>query len=720
MSETHRTYCRNCTASCGLVVGIEGDRVTSIKGDRQHEMTEGYVCIKGRMSADWHNGEDRLMEPQIRGADGAFHPVDLDQALGHVHERLAPIIAQHGPLSVALYYGTGAKFNTLGVMALRGWLQSIGSPYLYSSSTIDQSAKWVTAARMGAFATGRHRMDDADVIMVVGANPNVSHYGPMPASQPYAWTQRAKAKGVKFIVLDPRQTEFARDADVHLPLRPGEDACVLAAMIRTILCEGWENREFCERFVTSLDQLRAAVEPFTAEMAAGRAGVPAADIVEAARLFSNAKRRSATTGTGPDMSANSNLNEHLVECLNAICGGYRRAGDVVRNTGSFSRQDRIVEGVVPPRRSWEQGQKLWTEDTGVIGEEYPTSRLPNEILHGGIRALIVIGGNLVTALGQPDKTLAALAKLDLLVVIDPRMTQTAELAHCVIPTKLPYERCDATTFVDTLFTEPFAQIAMPLKPPPPNVADDWEVFWGLSKRAGTPLSLKEYKRGGGGGAAPEYPLDMDVKPRSEHLLKLICEANRLPFEDLVRHPGGMRFKREPTVIGPAAEDDGARLDVCPPDVAQELARVQHAQPGAPRGYRLAVRRMMETMNSAFREASVTRRRYPLNYAFMNPGDMAREGFADGDRIEIKSDFGALVGQVRADVALREGVISMSHQWGEIDQRKDPLGDKGGFTGRLVSLEDHVETINYMPRQSGIPVDVQMVRKTKMRDTELTA
>ena len=704
----HRTFCRNCPAACGLAITVDDGRVASIRGDRDHPISRGYICVKGLASADWHNGEDRLTVPHARTASGSLGQAEIQTVLDEIHGRLDGILAQHGPRSVAMYYGTGVKTNTLGAMALRSWLQNtVGSPYLYSSSTVDQSAKWVTASRLGIFSTGRLAFEEADVVLAVGVNPIISHSWPLAARHAGRSIKDARARGSRLIVIDPRRTEFARHADLHLPVRPNEDAVLLGAMIRIILENGWEDKAFCARFVASLDRLRQAVRGFTPEMAAARAGVAADQIEEAARLFATAGKKVAISGTGPDMSLRSNCNEHLIEALNAICGAYRRAGDTIPNPGVFGRRTAAKEGVIPPDRTWEREPKLWTEDTGLVGGEFPASRIPNEILHGGIKALIVVGGNPVLALGEPETTLRAFSQLDLLVTMDSRLSATARRSHFVIPTTLPYERWDASIMVDSFYPRPFVQVSPPLLAKPAGVLDDWEVFWELSRRARKPLSLMEYKWGGGKGR--ELWLDMDRKPAEEELMRWLCESADLSFEDMRRHPEGRCVDMPELAIEPAEPDDGNRLDVCPDDVFTELRDIANAIEDVSRAYRLVVRRHIETMNSAYCNASITRRRIPVNYAFMNPDDMARENFEAGDLIEIRSNTGSIVGEVRADPALRDGVLSMSHQWGDPGDGRDTQASMGSFTGHLVSLTDDIETINYMPRQSGVPVDVRIFR-----------
>ena len=361
------------------------------------------------------------------------------------------------------------------------------------------------------------------------------------------------------------------------------------------------------------------------------------------------------------MSPHSNLAEHLIETLNAICGAYRRAGDKISNVTYFPPGGECVESVRPPNRTWEQEPKLFSTDSGIVGSEFPTSRLPDEILHGGVRALISVG-NLATALGQPEKTRAALNALDLLVTIDPRMTATGQLSDYVLPTKLPYERYDVTQ--SALFLDNYAQLAKPVMEAPPGVLEDWEIFWGLAHRMNKPLTLMAYRWGGTSSSTPDIEIDMETKPTSEALMRAVCAPGRIPMDDLFEHPEGVSMAFEPITIKPAKQDDGARLQVCPPDVAEELRAVRReAAPTGDFPYRLIVRRMLETMNSAFRDGGTTLQRWPQTPAFMNPVDVEALGFAEGDVVEIVSEAGAVTASVQPDSTMRPGVISMPHQWG---------------------------------------------------------
>ncbi len=659
------------------------------------------------------NGEDRLRSSAARNHRGDLADIPVEQALDQIHDDLQRIIKKYGPAAVAMYYGTGINNHSLGHSAMKAWFHLIGSPYVFSSMTVDQSAKWVACGRLGAFATGKHDIESADVLMVVGANPAISHVAGYPMSNPSAAIRKAKQRGLKLIVVDPRLTETARFADIHLQIRPGEDATLFACLINLVLEKGAFDGGFCGRFAIGLDELRRSVAPFDLAYAADRCRLSADKIEQAADLFVSGKRRSAFSGTGPDMSTNSNLAEHLIEAFNAVCGGYRRAGDWIGNTGPLFSGVPTQEQVFPPHRSWETGPKCKTADIGPMYGEFPSGLLPDEIFGSGedkIRALVVVGGNPAKAIGDPDRTLSALRSLQLLVTLDFRPTETTDLSHYVIATSLPYERHDFTGIYDPILAVPFAHVALPIVDRPPNAIDDWEAFWGLAKRMGKTLALKRPLFGASHSQipGPELELNMSTRPNTADIIRWMTSQGAVDYDELLSRPEGVIVETCRSQATPATADDGARLDLCPADVISEIADLWNAKDdGRASGYpfRLVVRRMLEAMNSAYNNASRTRRRSPVNSAFMNMLDMKALGIEDGDRVEIASPYGIIVGRAKADSGLQRGVVSMTHGWGSPDATNDPKGERGAFSGRLVSLNKDRQSISWMPRQSAIPVRI---------------
>jgi len=691
---------------------VEDNKITSVAADGSASPYGAYMCAKGRSSADFHNGEGRLTHCVKRTPSGDFAPINAAQAVDEVAEKLSALLAQYGPRSIAIYYGTGAYRSVLGGQLQRSFLSAIGSPNQFSTMTIDQSAKWVTMGRMGTMASGKPVFADIDLAVIVGNNPVVSHqtypFGPGESGAPGKSFIDAKKRGLRMIVIDPRCSETARLADLVIQPLPGQDAAIFAAIAHILLRDNTFNKTFTDRFAAQLDELHKAVSPFTPELAAQRADVPVEQIELAAQWLGEAKRPFVGSGTGPSMSAHSNINDHMIEVVNALVGGYRRAGDLLRNPGTLNPRS-FVENAVSPSRSWERGVKCRTADIGQLFGEFPTALMPQEILTPGpdkIRALINFGGDPLMGLGDPALALPAFQDLDLLVSLDARINETGMQSHYIFAASLPFERHDISTPGDGLYPSAFAQYAPPVLPKPDGVIDDWEFFWAVAARMHVPLTFKYWTYGREFAAIKDgLPLDMEQRPDPEEMIRFLCKNSAVSFEALRENPSGVRPDLPERRVLPAAEDNGARLELCPADVAAELEAVLRESTDKRFSHYLVCRRILEAMNSAYRDAARTRKKYPVNWAYMNPQDMAEKSIVDEQEVRIVSEFGSIVALVKTDEQLRRGVISMTHLFGKPNSKAGPIGQAGSFTGQLTSLQKYLEPINFMPRFSGVPVNV---------------
>lgn len=675
----------------------------------------GYMCPKGLAAVELHNGmEARLLASLKRGKSGDYAPIDADAALDEIGAKLAALIAEHGPRSVAVYHGTGAYRSVLGNLLERAFVAEIGTPNFFSSMTIDQSAKWVTMARMGTMASGRHAMRDADLILLAGGNPLVSHQGvPFALAEtcaPARGFEAAKARGCKVIIIDPRRTETARYADLLIQPLPGHDAEIFAALAHILLRDGTCDAAFVARWCIQLDELRAALSRFTPELAAARADVPVEQIERAAKWLGEARRPITGSGTGPSMAANSNLADHMIELINVLAGGYRRAGDLVRNPGTLRVKD-TFEMAVSPTRSFACEPKCLSEDTGALVGEFPTALLPGEIMAHSpdrIRALICFGGDPLRALGDPAVAAKAFGQLDLLVSLDCRQNETGKVADYVLATSQPFERAELSVSGDGMFPEAFVQYTDAVVAPPAGVIHDWEVFWGLAARMGVPLTFKFWNYGLNYRDIPDgLPLNMAEKPDPEALFCFLANDSAVPFDVIKASPGGVRPADAQRSVLPAPSE-GGKLELCPPDVAAELAALADEEPDTGFPFRLTCRRILHAVNSAYRESREARRRYPVNYAWMNPEDMAATGIAEDAPVEIASEFGSVQTLARAESRLRRGVVSMTHMFGPLVSTGDVLADGGANVGQLTSLTEQLQPINFMPRFSGIPVKIAAI------------
>ncbi len=711
-----KTFCRNCSALCSMEIDVEEGRMVRARPDGSVSPYGPYLCPKGLAAVDFHNGaEDRLFASLERQSDGTFATVPVETALDRIGARLKAIYEQHGPRAIAVYHGTGAYRSVLGNLFERAWVAAIGTPNFFSSMTIDQSAKWVTMARMGVMASGRHNFRDADLALLAGGNPVVTHQGaPFAVAEvgaPGRAFEAAKQRGCKVIIVDPRRTETARYADLLIQPLPGHDAELFAAIAHVMLRDGLYKRDFVERWCIQLDELHAALAPFTPEMAAARADVPVEQIALAAQWLGEAQRPLVGSGTGPSMATHSNTADHMIEVVNVLAGGYRKAGDRIRNPGVLKVKD-AFEMAISPSRSFEKEPKCVSQDVGQLVGEFPTALIPGEIAADSpdrIRALICFGGDPLMAMGDPAVAKAGFDKLDLLVSLDCRLNATGREADYVVATTQPFERHEISIPGDSSYPEPFVQFTAPVVARPGEVIDDWEFFWGVSARMGVPLTFKYWNYGLRFEDIPGgLELSTTDKPDPEALCRFLAADSVVPFDEIKANPSGVRPDMPPRYVLPAPAEAPGRLELCPSDVARELAGLALERPEQGFAYRLTCRRILHALNGAYRDSREVRRRFPVNYAHMNPEDMERDGIADGDLVEIASEFGTLRTLAKGEKRLRSGVVSMTHMFGPLVGGDDPLADGGANAGQLTSLTERIEPINFMPRFSAIPVNLRVI------------
>ncbi|MFZ9540702.1 MAG: molybdopterin-containing oxidoreductase family protein, partial [Ilumatobacteraceae bacterium] len=600
--------------------------------------------------------------------------------------------------------------NSLAVPAARAFHQGLESPSFYTSVTIDQPAKTTAPFRVGIWEAGYHNFSDADVLLAIGYNPMVSSFAPVGGLQgtnPYVVLRDAKKRGMKLIVIDPRRTEFATQADIHLAPKPGEDPTLMAGILKVVIDEGLFDHEFCEKWVADFSQLADAVSTFDLEYVSRRCDVPADDIVAAARMFANARKGTSGTGTGPSMAPHSSLTEHLSIVLNTICGRVNREGDTLES-GYFLYPETPRRAQVHAARPPATGASQRVRNLRGIRGEMLTTALAEEILNPGegrVRALIVSGGNPVVAWPDQELTIKAMEDLELLVVVDHRMSATAEFADYVIAPTLSLERADVPHLMDRWFRAPYTNYTEAITPRIGDVLDEWEVFWELARRLNSPLPFP-------GGNAP-----MDTRPTDDDMLDLVYAGSRMPMDEVRRNR--MKVHPDKAMIVQAADPScTAKFTVAPDDIVAEMRQiVDEGDSAAALGvdasmypFRLVSRRLKHVLNSFGSELSVLGAKGSTNPAYMNPDDMEQYDLADGDLVEIFSPRASVQAVVESASDVRRGVISMAHSWGGSSLTDEKVRDIGTPTSRLVSVDRGYDTVNGMVVQSAIPVRISVLER----------
>jgi len=710
MKETKKSFCRFCHVFCGVEVDLEDGRIVKVRGDRDNAVSQGYTCVKGRAEPERIYHPDRLMSSKKR-VDGELVDIDAEAAMDEVAAKLKAIVDEHGPESVAVYLGDAChRMSATGPWFMRKWLDGLGSPRMYTSYTIDSPSLTIAGYRFFGSPMPFSVFDvaHADVAMFVATNPVISHMMSIPQSNPSKRMKDARKRGMKVIVVDPRRCEAARDADIHLQVKPGEDATLLAAMIKVILDRGLYDREYVEAYVSGVDELHRAVEPFDLDYASKRCEVPAELIERAAVMFAEAKSGGAQSGTGLHMARHQNLTTQLVMTLNGLCGRYDRRGGLTRHAGVLNRPLPENCGPVPlplhpGPEARVRGIKAISNWLGML--EMPTNTLTDEILtpgEGQIKALIVNGGNPALVLTDEEATIRALKEVDLLVVTDLFESATARHADYVFATKHPFERADVPRLMDATFPFPFSQYTEALVDAPDGLVEEWEIFWGLAHRMGFQIPLRG--------------IDMETKPTTDEMLDALHRGSRIPLDEVRKYPGGHVWGDRDTEVGGLVPNmighADKRMAAGHPDVIAELAQVLDEPVRAGGEYRdgekFDFRMITYRMNDVYctqgqNLPSLTKKR-SYNPVLMNPASMQAIGVETGDLVVVESGHGKIEAVVEASNDVGPSTIALAHGWGDpCDERG--VREKGANVQVLIVDHEGFDPVTGLAQQSAVPVNV---------------
>jgi len=707
--EVKTSTCRACSAYCPIEVTIDDGRVVKVDGNHAAPLYGGFICPKGRALPAMHNDPNRLTHCLKRQPDGSFTPISSTQAIDEIAEKISRIITRHGPRAIAGFTGGPSVEQPAGAPLMLTFLRAIGSTMSFSAATFDQPGLVIANALHGTWAGGRMRPESWDVFLLIGGNPIISkqYFGQNPGDQLKAVIRN----GTRLIVIDPRRTETARKAHVHLQCIPGEDPTIIAGVIHLIIANDWVNHDFVGLNTQGFDELARAVSRFTPSYVAERAGISQVDLQEAASILGHAKSGDFGSGTGPSMATRGNLTAYLMLCLQTLRGFWAPEGQeavqprVLLPRAKFKAQPRA------PYPAWGFGEKLRVRglQQSVVG--LPAGGLAEEILtpgEGQIRALFLHGGAMLSW-PQQELTKRALESLDLLVMHDIELSPTARMAHYVIATKMGFEipafslvgEISATIHPGYGWAEPYAAYQPALLDPPEgaDVLDTWQTYYRIARKLGLRLKVR----------ADNPPLDMDNEPSTDDIYEYLVRGSAVPLSEIKKYPNGHIFDEARETVRPRDPNCKDRLELANSTMLDELATVRAENVADRRKtndhfpFLLIPRRMQNVTNAAYRPPGVLRN--PFNPLFMNPADLRSLGVNNGDLVEIRSRHGKVTGVAQADSGLRTGVVSLTHGFGKnpgesFDPRKD-----GANVNQLLRVDDDFDPYTGIPRMGALPVSI---------------
>jgi anaerobic selenocysteine-containing dehydrogenase len=720
MTEEKITFCRICEVYCGLVATVEDGRITKLRPDEEHVVSRGYACPKGLAAHQVTHDQDRVLHP-LKKVDGAWQRISWEHAIAEIAERLNRIRREHGPHAIALYTGNPSGYSYSHRIASANWIAAVGSRNSYGAGSQDNLADFL-ASRLLYGASFLQPIPDVartSFLLVVATNPAVSQGTLVHMADAKAQLRAVRARGGKVVVVDPRRTETVRLASEHHFIRPDTDVFLLLAMIRTILAERLEAREFLAAHVEGVDRVREMIDPFTLELGATQTGIPADTIRRLAREFASAPGACAygriVCGRFGTLAAWG------LEALNILTGNLDRPGGALFSEGLVD----LVEVVARMGLDGYGKHRSRVGDyPGVLGE-LPSGVLADEITTPGagqIRALVVTAGNPVLSTANGPALAAAMRQLECTVALDIYPSETASLADYILPCTTYFERADYPIFHAQLMTEPYAQWTEEVIPPQGEAKTEWEIFALLSDAMGLPFlnsrvatvvrkALRLFGR--------------DISPRSimQAMVRLGPYGDRflpwrhgLTLAEVATHPHGVRLPDPRTgILRQKLRTEDRKIHLWPRELEGEIARLRGVMNEPEDGgfpFRLIGRRDMRSNNSWLHNLPRLMRGDRCRRLRVHPEDAARLGLADGGRARVRSRVTAVEVEVRVTDEVMPGVVSLPHGWGHTYEasRRVAAQDPGPNCNALID-QRVIEPLAGMAFLNGFPVAVEPVAAT---------
>ena len=734
---THFRTCPLCEATCGLEITMEAGTVAGIRGDKDDVFSRGFICPKGTAVKHLQEDPDRLHHPMVKDTDGTHRQASWDEAYAVMEQALRATLDAQGRNAVALYVGNPTVHSLSAMVMGPALLRSLGTQNYYTAASVDQIPKHVTCGLMfgNPDLIPVPDIDRTSYLLVLGANPWVSNGSLATAPD---WPGRLKAiraRGGKVVVVDPRRTETARQADEHLFIRPGTDAFLVLAIANTLFAENRVDLGDLGPHVAGLDALPRHLEPFTAETAEAHTGIPAETVRRLGRDLADAQSASIYDRVGVHQHTFGTVTSWACDVVNILTGNLDRPGGRMFPLPAHGASDPPA----PRGRGW----RLGAFSSRVKGypeahHQLPVATLADEIVtpgDGQVKALITVAGNPVLSTPNGSRLSAALEQLDFMISVDPYLNETTRHADVILPPPPLLTKAHYDIAFYALSVRNVANYSPPIMSS--DAPDEWEILARIALAAGgspvdtdpsvvpalTLQALAAKATAAGGSLAGRNP---------EELIKAV--AHREPIQQILDFrlragPYGDRFGQDPdglTLAKLEAESHGidlgplqprlpnalktasGKVELAPQPIIDDLRRVAGALQDSPPPMVLIGRRHLRSNNSWMHNVATMVRGSNRCTLLVHPDDAQRLGLADSGTACVRSRAGEVEAVVEICEDIMPGVVSLPHGWGHgrSGTRMTIAGANAGVSANDLTDEQVIDPLSGNAMLNAVPVTVE--------------
>lgn len=672
MSRTVHRVCTLCEANCGLSFEVEGNRILQVRPDAGDPFSRGFACPKGIAIAKVHDDPDRLRTPVKRNAHGDFEPIGWDEALDLAASGLARVRDAHGAQAVATYFGNPIIHNHGAVMLRSAVMQALGTRNNYGASSQDTSPRFAASYYLygSALVTPVPDIDRTAYLLCVGANPIVSNGSAMTAPDVKERIRAIRARGGRVVIVDPRRTESVREADEHVPIRPGTDAGLLLGMAAILVGEGLARVEHVRQVASGWDEVERRLRALDLDACARTTGVPLETMFRLARELAAAPSGVAYSRVGVCNGHFGTLATYATDLLNVVAGRLGEVGGIMFPTPALDavRVLRLTGGDGHGRfRSRVRGLPE------TIGE-MPSAGLADEIEtpgDGQVRALLTFAGNPVLSTPNGRRLDRALASLDFMVSINLYVNETTRHANVILPPAWALAEEHYDLVFPQFMVRNVVRRSPPVVEPGPGEKHDWEILLALARRlGGGPAGMPIVDRAL--NLAERLGMKWSPRPLLSFLLRsgawgdgFLPWRKGLTMKDLDRAERGIDLgPLEPGVARRVFHRDGKAALAPAVLMAEWDAFVASLATPVPADQLLLVgRREQRTNNSWMHNVPAMVAGSERCVLLMHPADAAERDVRDGETIVMESRVHRGDVRVKLTDEMARGVVSLPHGWG---------------------------------------------------------
>lgn len=671
-----QTLCRMCDDHCGINVHLEGDKIVDIDGNKDHPWNRGRICIKGRAGIDLVYAPDRIMKP-LKKTDKGWQEIELDQALDEIADKIKAIKTEYGDGSMGVWKGEAIGFGQQEGL-YRRFIHALGSPNYFSNDTVCYAGRYLGYSTVSGVYYNSD-FDNSQCILIWGSNSPHAH--PNVTQK----IMRGKKNGAKLIVVDPRLSTLARKADIFAQVKPGTDGALAHGIVRRLIEMGVQDQNFINEYTVGFEKLKSYVQSFTPAFVEKETGIAPEMLEQICKTIAErAPQMTNYVGNGLEHHENGVNNIRAVCCIDGIMGSYDAKGGSLlpefQDTNKLTLYEELPLKHIQPIGSekypvfYDLRQECHTMmlmDTILSEKPYP------------LKGLILSGANPAMTNPNSAKVKKALAALDLLVVRELFMTETAKLADYILPAASFFERSElhghgihqVVTLTEKIFTFP-------------EVQDEYMFLHDLAHRL---------------GAGDYFPWENE-----DALNEWLVEPGGVSLDEIKAHPEGYQYKpiRYQKYLTEPFKTPSGKLDFASkylkelgyPELPEykSPAYIAEPKPDFPFTMITGARKLVyyHSRNFNFKRF---RTAIPSPEMEIHPLDAQKLDVTDNDSVKVTSAIGSIEIPVKItnDSEILPGVIQITHGWQEANVN-------------LITPDNITDPIDGFPAMKSVEVKVEKV------------